>query len=57
MPETLADIGEFGLIDRIDKLLREEGSRLPEDTLGIGDDCASFNPDQGTNSWLHVTLL
>jgi len=44
MPETLADIGEFGLIDRIDKLLREEGSQLPEDTLGIGDDCASFIP-------------
>ncbi len=42
MPETLADIGEFGLIDRIDKLLRGEGTRLPEDTLGIGDDCASF---------------
>ncbi len=42
MPETLADIGEFGLIDRIDKLLREEGARLPEKTLGIGDDCASF---------------
>ena len=42
MPETLADIGEFGLIDRIDRLLREEGARLPEKTLGIGDDCASF---------------
>lgn len=47
MPETLADIGEFGLIDRIDKLLREEGSRLPEDTLGIGDDCASFQSRAG----------
>ncbi len=47
MPETLADIGEFGLIDRIDKLLREEGARLPEDTLGIGDDCASFQSRPG----------
>ena len=47
MPETLADIGEFGLIDRINRLLREEGSRLPEDTLGIGDDCASFQSRAG----------
>ena len=47
MPETLADIGEFGLISRIDNLLREEGSRLPEDTLGIGDDCASFQSRAG----------
>ena len=47
MPETLADIGEFGLIDGINKLLKEEGSRLPEDTLGIGDDCASFQSRAG----------
>jgi thiamine-monophosphate kinase len=47
MSETLADIGEFGLIDRIDKLLKEEGCRLPADTLGIGDDCASFQSRAG----------
>ena len=47
MPETLVDTGEFGLIDRIKKLLREEGARLPEDTLGIGDDCASFRSRAG----------
>jgi thiamine-monophosphate kinase len=47
MPETLADIGEFGLIDRLDKLLREEGARLPGGTLGIGDDCASFQSRAG----------
>jgi len=47
MPETLADIGEFGLIDRIDRLLRQEGARLPEDTLGIGDDCSSFQSRAG----------
>ena len=47
MPETLADIGEFGLIDKINKLLREEGARLPEKTLGIGDDCASFESRAG----------
>jgi len=42
MPETLAEIGEFGLIERLNTLLREEGARLPENALGIGDDCASF---------------
>ena len=47
MPETLSDIGEFGLIDRIDALLRREGAVLREGNLGIGDDCASFKPRPG----------
>ncbi|MBW1781632.1 MAG: thiamine-phosphate kinase [Deltaproteobacteria bacterium] len=47
MPETLADIGEFGLIDRIDTLLQTAGARVPEATLGIGDDCALFQPRAG----------
>ena len=47
MPETLVDIGEFGLIDGINKLIRGEGAQLPEKTLGIGDDCASFQPREG----------
>ena len=47
MPETLAEIGEFGLIDRIHALLRKEGVRAPDVTLGIGDDCASFRPRPG----------
>ena len=47
MSETLADIGEFGLIHRIDKLLRKEGVHTPGVTLGIGDDAASFRPHSG----------
>lgn len=47
MPETLSDIGEFGLIERIDALLKREGKRTPEVTIGIGDDCAAFQPRAG----------
>ena len=47
MPKTLADIGEFGLIHRIHKLIKKEGVRAPEVTLGIGDDTASFRPREG----------
>jgi len=49
MPETLSDIGEFGLIDRIDALLRREGARVPDVTVGIGDDCAVFRPRPGVD--------
>ncbi len=45
--ETLADIGEFGLIARIDELLQREGLRTPGMTMGIGDDAASFLPRAG----------
>ena len=47
MVQTLADIGEFGLIRRIHKLIDQEGFKAPGVTLGIGDDCASFLPDKG----------
>ena len=47
MPETLAEIGEFGLIDRIHEFLRKEGVLSPGVMLGIGDDCASFLPRAG----------
>ena len=50
MTETLAGIGEFGLIDRIDALIRKEGLQAPGVTLGIGDDCASFRPREGYES-------
>ncbi|MCD6295324.1 MAG: thiamine-phosphate kinase, partial [Deltaproteobacteria bacterium] len=39
--------GEFGLIDRIHEIIRKEGIELPENTLGIGDDCAAFEPRSG----------
>ncbi len=47
MTETIADIGEFGLIDRIHELLQKEGVQTPGLTLGIGDDTASFLPHAG----------
>jgi thiamine-monophosphate kinase len=47
MSETLADIGEFGLIDRIRALIEKEGVNAPGVTLGIGDDTASFRPRRG----------
>ena len=47
MPKTLADIGEFGLIHRIHKLLKKEGVKTPGVTLGIGDDTASILPRPG----------
>ncbi|HEJ84204.1 MAG TPA: thiamine-phosphate kinase [Desulfobacteraceae bacterium] len=47
MSETLAVIGEFGLIDRIDALLERAGIHVPEVSVGIGDDCAVFQPRAG----------
>ncbi len=47
MPEKVGDIGEFGLIRRIDNLLIQEGIRSERVTLGIGDDTASFLPRPG----------
>jgi len=47
MSETLADVGEFGLIDRIHERLRTAGARVPETSIGIGDDCAVFQPRAG----------
>jgi thiamine-monophosphate kinase len=47
MSQTLSDIGEFGLIDRIHALLQKEGLTTPGLTLGIGDDTASFRPREG----------
>ncbi len=47
MAETLKDIGEFGLIARIDELLKREGVQSPGVSLGIGDDTASFKARPG----------
>ncbi len=47
MPETVSDIGEFGLISRIHDVLQREGVQNPSVTLGIGDDTASIKPRQG----------
>ncbi|MFC2163947.1 thiamine-phosphate kinase [Acidobacteriota bacterium] len=47
MTETISDIGEFGLIDRIHELIQKEGIQSPGVTLGIGDDTASIRPREG----------
>jgi thiamine-monophosphate kinase len=47
MPNTVKDIGEFGLIHRIQKLLKKEGVKTPGVILGIGDDTASILPRPG----------
>ena len=47
MSWTLAEIGEFGLIDRIHEIIEKEGVPLPKNTLGIGDDCAAFQARPG----------
>ncbi|HOP48464.1 MAG TPA: thiamine-phosphate kinase [Desulfobacteraceae bacterium] len=47
MTETVADTGEFKLIDRIHAILRNEGVMATSVKVGIGDDCASFSPRKG----------
>ena len=47
MSWTLAQVGEFGLIERIHEIIRDEGVELPKNTIGIGDDCAAFQPRPG----------
>lgn len=47
MVETLAGIGEFGLIRRIRELLRKENPQTPGVMLDIGDDTAVFRPRPG----------
>ena len=40
MPRRLRDLGEFGLIDRIDRFVARAGRRGRDVALGIGDDAA-----------------
>lgn len=47
MAEKIGDIGEFGLIARIDEIIRREGAVCDGVTVGIGDDTASFAPLPG----------
>jgi thiamine-monophosphate kinase len=47
MSQTIAHIGEFGLIRRIRNLIEKEGVKSPGVILGIGDDAASFFPREG----------
>jgi thiamine-monophosphate kinase len=47
MSDRISDIGEFGLIDKIQRLLSEEGFHNPAVTLGLGDDSACFHSREG----------
>jgi thiamine-monophosphate kinase len=47
MTERVSEIGEFGLIRRINDLVNREGIRSERVTLGIGDDTAAFLPRPG----------
>ena len=47
MSEKIGDVGEFGLIRRINDLLKKEGVTSERVSLGIGDDTASFLPRPG----------
>jgi thiamine-monophosphate kinase len=48
MPATLKDVGEFGLIRRIEQLLKKEGAAQPSGlSVGVGDDAAAFKPRPG----------
>ncbi len=47
MSEKVSDVGEFGLIHRIDVLVNKEGVISDRVRLGIGDDTASFLPRPG----------
>jgi len=47
MKETLSDIGEFGLIHRIDNLLKQDGLETKGTVLGIGDDAAAVLHKEG----------
>lgn len=43
MNRTVTDKGEFGLIDRIHEVLKQEGVQNPGVILGIGDDKENSN--------------
>jgi thiamine-monophosphate kinase len=47
MPETLAGLGEFGLIARLEDLLARRGVSAPGVVLGLGDDTAILSPQPG----------
>lgn len=47
MPDTVSDIGEFGLIRCLRELLEREGAKAAGVRMGIGDDAASFLPTPG----------
>ncbi|MFQ6070803.1 MAG: thiamine-phosphate kinase [Candidatus Aminicenantales bacterium] len=57
MSETLADIGEFGLIRRIRNLIEEASPHDSSISVGLGDDTASIIPSQGYEMLLTCDCL
>lgn len=47
MTQMVSDIGEFELIERIEKIINSESVKTTGLILGIGDDAAAFRPEQG----------
>lgn len=47
MPDSLASLGEFGLIARLEALLASEGVGAPGVVLSLGDDTAILAPQPG----------
>jgi thiamine-monophosphate kinase len=45
--ETIAEVGEFGLIERLEKVLESEGLKAEGTALGIGDDAAVLRVREG----------
>ena len=51
-PDTLAELGEFGLIDRIREMFPD-----PDGMTGIGDDCAILPQHNGQDTLVSTDLL
>lgn len=57
MPDTLASLGEFGLIARLEALLAREGVAAPGVVLGLGDDTAILHPQPGQETLITCDCL
>lgn len=57
IPQTVAALGEFALIDRLAAALAEVGAAAAPDLLGIGDDAAIWTPTPGTRAVITTDSL
>lgn len=55
--ETVADLGEFPLIERLQRRLPEEVRTRPNLDIGIGDDCAVWRPTPGKRSVISTDTM
>src|SRR6478609_3719112 len=56
-PRTVAQLGEFALIDWLAAALAEVGAATAPDLLGIGDDAAIWTPTPGTRAVITTDSL